>query len=506
MAFGLTPARLLADCSFTTSGKTPLTDMDPGVFYKGFQGGLYPSGSSIRPAAHNAAGIAIGTSQIKPLDPLGKVNLTTGKIGFVAIGMSNTASEFGNFLIALMGREGIPPDPAKNPTLILVNGAIGGAEAGSWTDPNSGKWAILDARLAENGLTPKQVQVVWIKHAVAEPAAYGEFPLHAQALQDKIADSAKIFRQRYPNTKLAYLSTRIRSYSDKKNDLSPEPYAYENGFSAKWAIEEQINGIDLNFDPAKGPVVAPFLSWGPYLWADGLNPRSDGLVWTCSDFGNDFIHPSSTGAQKVVDQLNAFFRTDPTATPWFLKTTVTGQPPTVSATAAPSSGNDPLTVKFATVASDPGGGALKYFWTYDDGTYSLAKDPVKTFRAPGTYRARLTVNDADGNSAFQVITVTVGPGGGGGGGGNVAPVAKNQTVFVVKNTPKKIIPAATDGDGDPLSFSIVLPPKNGTLSGSRGSGWTYTPKPNFSGVDSFTFKASDGDLDSNIATVTIKIN
>jgi hypothetical protein len=36
--------------------------------------------------------------------------------------------------------------------------------------------------------------------------------------------------------------------------------------------------------------------------------------------------------------------------------------------------------------------------------------------------------------------------------------------------------------------------------------FTYTPDPGFFGVDSFTYKANDGELDSNIATVTITVN
>jgi PKD repeat protein len=218
---------------------------------------------------------------------------------------------------------------------------------------------------------------------------------------------------------------------------------------------------------------------------------------------NDFTHPSSTGVHKVVDQLNAFYRTDPTATPWFLKKTITGQPPVVSASATPSSGGDPLVVNFATIASDPEGGALKYFWTYEDGTYSLAKDPVKTFKTPGVYHVRLTVNDADGNSAFRMLTVTVGPGSG--GGGNVAPVAEKQTVAVSKNTAKSITLVASDANGGQLIFSIVAPPMNGTLSSSGGSVWTYVPNGNYQGLDSFTFRANDGALDSNEATVSVRV-
>jgi len=85
-------------------------------------------------------------------------------------------------------------------------------------------------------------------------------------------------------------------------------------------IEKQINGHpDLNFDPDLGPVVAPYLSWGPYLWIDGLNPRSDGLTWPQEDLEKDCVHPTESGEQKVAGQLLACFKSDQTATPWFLK-------------------------------------------------------------------------------------------------------------------------------------------------------------------------------------------
>jgi hypothetical protein len=84
-------------------------------------------------------------------------------------------------------------------------------------------------------------------------------------------------------------------------------------------IEAQINGDpELNYNPALGPVVAPYLSWGPYLWIDGTNPRSDGMVWTQDDLGNDCVHPSASGNAKVAAQLLAFFKSDSTTQSWFL--------------------------------------------------------------------------------------------------------------------------------------------------------------------------------------------
>jgi hypothetical protein len=99
--------------------------------------------------------------------------------------------------------------------------------------------------------------------------------------------------------------------------LSPEPDAYETGFSVKWLIAGQINGdADLNYDPARGAVVAPYLSWGPYLWADGQNRRSDGFRWLASDLAEDCVHPSAAGTTKVANLLLEFFKTDSTAG-WF---------------------------------------------------------------------------------------------------------------------------------------------------------------------------------------------
>jgi hypothetical protein len=70
------------------------------------------------------------------------------------------------------------------------------------------------------------------------------------------------------------------------------------------------------------------------------------------------------------------------------------------------------------------------------------------------------------------------------------------------DTPKAITLLATDVDGDPLTYQIAAQPAHGTLSGTPPN-VTYTPAAGYSGSDSFTFKANDGRVDSNIATVSI---
>ncbi|MBW3622573.1 MAG: VCBS repeat-containing protein [Armatimonadetes bacterium] len=62
----------------------------------------------------------------------------------------------------------------------------------------------------------------------------------------------------------------------------------------------------------------------------------------------------------------------------------------------------------------------------------------------------------------------------------------------------------SDVDGDPLAYSVVAPPRHGSLSGAPPH-LTYTPAPGYSGSDSFSYKASDGKLESNIATVSLNV-
>jgi large repetitive protein len=62
----------------------------------------------------------------------------------------------------------------------------------------------------------------------------------------------------------------------------------------------------------------------------------------------------------------------------------------------------------------------------------------------------------------------------------------------------------TDEDGDTLTYTIVSDVSNGVTSLS-GSTVTYTPTANWSGTDTFTFKANDGIVDSKTSTVTITV-
>ena len=389
-----------ADCSLTNLGIKPLPETGLGA-YKGYPGGLYPNYANNRPPAHFAAGMMIATNQIQPLDMSGNPT-NSGKIVLLSIGMSNTTDEWAS-LGSSPFKALADADPSKNPKLVIVDGAQGGQASTDWTNFNSATWSTVASRLAAAGVSTSQVQVLWMKHARRNPAGSGAFPLHAQALQGDEEIILRDAKLRYPNLGIAYLSSRTRAYTSDSSTLNPEPYAFESGFSVKWLVEQQIAG-HLNYDTNLGPAVVPWLSWGPYLWADGTRPRGDGFTWLCSDVQSDFTHPTDTGGvPKVAHELLAFFKTDPTATPWFLKPRVAGQP-VVTASANVTNGVAPLTVRFTASIT---GTASQVVWTFDNGEFSLSQNPTNVFRSPGSYSARVTVTGSNSNTASSSVTITV---------------------------------------------------------------------------------------------------
>jgi VCBS repeat-containing protein len=64
----------------------------------------------------------------------------------------------------------------------------------------------------------------------------------------------------------------------------------------------------------------------------------------------------------------------------------------------------------------------------------------------------------------------------------------------------------TDADGDPLTATVVSAPTHGELTLRPNGGFYYAPLTDFHGTDQFTYRVSDGTLQSNVATVTISVN
>ena len=290
----------------------PLNDLGTGT-YLSQQGGLYPAGSNVRPASHDSDGAAIAAG-IQPLDANGSPDPVNGKIGILSIGMSDTFDVFLTFMT-----DG-NADPTKSPAVTFVPGAQPRASATMFADANNAVWnPIFQNFLPQSGLTANQVVIGWINDG---NTTTGTFPSNMQQTQANLEAIAQNLHTKFPNMKLAYFGSRFYAgYSNGTfNPANPEPYAYQTGFAVKWTIQDQLNGLaSLNYDPANGPVKAPWIDWGLYDWANGLLARSDGLVWTCQDLESDGTHPSSAyGREKDANMLLNFFKTDDTTAPWFV--------------------------------------------------------------------------------------------------------------------------------------------------------------------------------------------
>ena len=95
---------------------------------------------------------------------------------------------------------------------------------------------------------------------------------------------------------------------------------------------------------------------------------------------------------------------------------------------------------------------------------------------------------------------------------NEAPVANDDSFTTDQDTPLNVAASEgvlgndTDLDGDTLSATQVAGPTHGTLTFNDDGSFSYTPASNFNGSDSFTYKASDGTAEGNVATVSINVD
>ncbi len=294
-----------------STGLVPLNELGTGQ-YKGEQGGLYPGGSNTIPAKHLELGHSMAT-EIVPRDVTGKPD-KHGAIVFLSVGTTTTTLEFQWF-------QQKKTDTNRNGFVKVVDGSQIGmyADKISVSGFNQDRyWQVVNTRLKEAGCSPQQVQVVWLEDSDGAPKS--NFPENARTLEQELVHVVQSIHQHLPFCQLCYVSSHMYAgYSHSQT--CGEPYAYETGFAVKWLIEAQMKGDpELNCDPQQGTPRAPWLAWGPYLWADGSKGRKDGLSYQESDFRKeDGFDPGAGGMDKAASQLLSFLHENENAALWYSK-------------------------------------------------------------------------------------------------------------------------------------------------------------------------------------------
>ena len=145
-------------------------------------------------------------------------------------------------------------------------------------------------------------------------------------------------------------------------------------------------------------------------------------------------------------------------------------------------------------------------------TYRVVQDPIhgKLARGENSIFTYTPFNEYSGEDSFSFqafdgkvysnigsvkITITE---------VNDPPVVQSSTFKLREDSNLAIKLIASDPEGDSLTFSLISGPMNGSITGT-GPSYSYTPSKDFNGVDSFEVQASDGELTSNVAQITLNV-
>ena len=204
------------------------------------------------------------------------------------------------------------------------------------------------------------------------------------------------------------------------------------------------------------------------------------------------------------------FNTDNVAV--LLNSTVTNQAPVAAGDAYGTAEDTVLTVPAPGVLgndSDPDGDPLTAVLVTGPSHGSLTLNangsfsytPAANFAGADSFSYRASDGTLTSNVATVTLSVTA---------VNDAPVAAGDAYSTAEDT-VLTVPAPgvlgndSDPDGDPLTAVLVTGPSHGSLTLNANGSFSYTPAADFAGADSFSYRASDGTLTSNVATVTLTV-
>jgi large repetitive protein len=192
-----------------------------------------------------------------------------------------------------------------------------------------------------------------------------------------------------------------------------------------------------------------------------------------------------------------------TSSPATVSITVSGTNSAPVANAQSVTTNEDTAKAITLTATDANGDPLTYSIVSSPAHGSLSGTaPNVTFTPTANYNGTdsftFKANDGKVDSLVAAVSITV-------ASVNDAPTANAQSTSTNEDTAKVITLSGSDVEGSALTYTVVTNPAHGALSGTAPN-LTYIPTANFSGSDTFTFRVSDGSLNSSNATVTITIS
>jgi len=263
-----------------------LTDMHTWDRYLGqFRGLLYDNSNTLS-GTNNSYLSAQNTRATTAAGAVQKLNTSgspssSGYIVLLTIGYSNTryywctatadgyqvssytstapgTCDAGSFAATLVTGNSNAPNFASS-SVIIIDGAQGSIPSSGWSPPNVTPYTNVGTYLGyvnkiTGCCTASQVEVLWID-AVDGPIGTNMFSTatlpstsaDAYTLEANLGNEIRSAMYNYPNTKLAFISPReygggcaMAKRNPGPGCANPEPFAYEGGFSVKWAINAQI--------------------------------------------------------------------------------------------------------------------------------------------------------------------------------------------------------------------------------------------------------------------------
>ena len=165
-----------------------------------------------------------------------------------------------------------------------------------------------------------------------------------------------------------------------------------------------------------------------------------------------------------------------------------------------------VAVAFLLTASDAENDPLGFTIISNPTIGSLSGTPPNLTYTPnagvfGTDSFTFKVNDGTADSNVGTVTITISPVL---NPPNIRPIANAQNISMTRNQSRSVTLTGSDAENAALVFTLVDNPTHGQLSGVAPN-LTYQPFAGYVGMDSFTFKVSDGDLESTLAMVNINV-